>query len=88
MKYRWLKPTLSTKKRDIEQLLGVPVKEIRTGNISDDTNVSVQGIEIEVETELTPEQLEKLDTLYPELKRDGVNIVLTRLKELETRAIE
>ena len=82
MKYRWIKPTLATKKRDIEQLLGVPIKEIRTGNISEDDEPVIQGIEIEVETELIPEQLEKLDMRYPELRRDGVDIVLAKLKRV------
>jgi len=71
MKYRWLKSTLPNK-RDIEQLLGMPVKKIRTGNISNDEAITIQGIEIEVDGDLTQVKLAELDKALPELMREYI----------------
>jgi hypothetical protein len=58
---------------EIFRLTGIRVKRITAGyiNISGDEKNPIfsEGVEIETEDELTEEQLAKLDSLFPNLKR-------------------
>ena len=70
MKYRWLKQPVT--KESIEKLLGKKIKQFTVGQLDNGEGELVSGIEIEVETELTPKQLMGLVAFFPKSKREGL----------------
>jgi hypothetical protein len=97
-KYRYLMKDRLTCE-DLEQLLGVRVLSITTGNIivgepqealddygeSTTTISTVEGIEIEFEDEPAIEQLNKLDLLMTGYRRQGGKSLDERLEEIEEK---
>lgn len=59
MKHRWVKQPIT--KDSIEKLLGKKIKKLTVGQIDNGEGETVNGIEIEVDGDLTATDLEKLD---------------------------
>lgn len=83
MKYRWLEGITCA---ELSQLLACEVKSILKGRIPLDEEglITGEGVEIELEGE-TPEILEKLDMILPELKREGGKSLVDEITQLKDR---
>jgi len=73
MKILWVKDKMNC--QVISDVVGVPIKRVIEGLIrvggTDKDPEFIDGIEIELEVEPTPEQLEKFDLKLPTMKRVG-----------------
>ena len=75
MKYQWLEINDMTCD-ELSAEIGIKICKITRGDIivgyeNDRTPIERNGVEIEFEGEPTKAQLEKLDAMMPELKRQG-----------------
>jgi len=68
MKYTWLKQRIT--QVDVANLIGTKVKQFTVGDIGDDEENPVNGIEIEFDGEPTAQNLAKLDKELGGLYRD------------------
>jgi (p)ppGpp synthase/HD superfamily hydrolase len=78
--YVW-KDTQSVTCDQLTKELGVKVTQITRGEISE----GVYGTEISFERQPTAEQLQKLDLMMPELKRDGAVSLADQITQLKNQ---
>ena len=96
--YKWVLDSIAEETcESLSQKLSCQVKSITTGNIIvgetekvgdsgelEKTPIINRGIELELEGE-TPEILEQIDNMFPELKREGSRDLISELKLLKAR---
>ena len=81
MKVRWLKDKITCV--ELEKALG-----LKRGEVKSITNDPETGIETDFETTPTESQLERLDLMFPELKREGGKSLAERIEALESKITE
>jgi len=73
MKILWVKDKMNC--QVISDVVGIPIKRVIEGLIrvggTDKDPEFIEGIEIEAQAAPTPEELERVDVLLPDFRRDG-----------------